>query len=150
MADAENRLEFLERGVGMGFDVRLELLGVELAPMAPALSRGQRAFFGGGQIPINGTPRQIKTPGGLGFGTAALNEFHHPFPQVQRIGFHARESISLCPNVNMKCYTSFGRKKRGSKPSGKKRQKAATNLPQFIASTCRFLPPFVARRAIGF
>jgi hypothetical protein len=41
-------------------------------------------------------------------------------------------------------------KKCGSKPSGKKQQKAATNLPQFVASTCRFLPPFVARRAIGF
>src|SRR5208282_4376461 len=88
------------------FDVSLELLGVELAPMAPALFRGQRSGLRGIQIPINGTPRQIKTPGGLGFGTAALNEFHHPFPQVQRIGFHAHKSISLCPNVNMKCYSN--------------------------------------------
>jgi hypothetical protein len=35
-------------------------------------------------------------------------------------------------------------KKRGSKPSGKLRQKAATNLPQFVAPSYRFLPPFVA------
>ncbi|MGP8199173.1 MAG: hypothetical protein ACLQU4_06695, partial [Limisphaerales bacterium] len=35
--------------------------------------------------------------------------------------------------------TRFGRKNRGSKPSGKKRQKAATNLPQLVASTCRLL-----------
>jgi hypothetical protein len=108
MADAKDGLEFLEGGVGMFFDVRLELVGVELAPMAPALFRGQRAFFGRGQIPINGTPRQIKTPGGLDFGTPALNEFHHPFPQVQRIGFHAHQPITLCPNVNMICYIIKG------------------------------------------
>ena len=106
MADAEGFLEFLEGGVGMFFDVRLELLGVELAPMAPALFRGQRARFSGGQIPVNGTPRQIKPPGGLDFGTPALNEFHHPFPQVQRIGFHAHQPITLCPNVNMKSYSA--------------------------------------------
>jgi len=61
-------------------DVRLEFLGVELAPMAPTLFRGQRAFLGGDQIPINGTPSQIEPPGGLGFRTPALNEFYHPFP----------------------------------------------------------------------
>jgi len=92
----------------MFFDMRLELLGVELAPMPPALFRGQRALFGGDEIPINGTPSQIKPPGGLGFGAAALNEFHHPFPQVQRIGFHALKPITLCPNVNMKCYIFAG------------------------------------------
>ena len=73
----------------MFFDVGLEFCGVELAPMSPALFRGQRPFVGGDQIPIDRTPRQIKPPGGLGFGAAALNEFYHPFPQVQRIGFHA-------------------------------------------------------------
>ena len=97
MADPEDFLQFLERGIGMFFDVRLELLGVELAPMSPALLRGQRARFGGGQIPINGTPGQLKTPGGLGFGAAALNEFHHSFPQVQRIGFHAPSLSAYVP-----------------------------------------------------
>ena len=104
MADAEGFLEFLEGGVGMFVDVGLKFFGVELTPMSPTLFRGQRAGFSGDQIPINGTPRQIKTPGGLGFGTPALNEFHHPFPQVQCIRFHASKAITLCPNVNMKYY----------------------------------------------
>jgi hypothetical protein len=82
----------------------LEFFGVELAPMAPALFGRQRSGLRGIQIPINGTPRQIKTPGGLGFGTTALNEFHHPFPQVHCISFHAHQPITLCPNVNMNCY----------------------------------------------
>ena len=80
MADAKRLLEFLEGGVGMFVDVRLEFLGVELAPMSPTLFRGQRAILGGAQIPINGTPSQIEPPGGLGFRAPALNEFHHPFP----------------------------------------------------------------------
>ena len=113
MADTKDLLDFLEGGIGMFFDMRLELLGVELAPMPPALFRGQRALFGGDEIPINGTPSQIKPPGGLGFGAAALNEFHHPFPQVQRIGFHALKPITLCPNVNMKCYTTVFRNPPG-------------------------------------
>ena len=80
MADAKHPLDFLEGGVGMFFDVRLEFLRVELAPMSPALFRGQRAFLGGDQIPVNGTPSQIKPPGGLGFGAARLDELHPPFP----------------------------------------------------------------------
>ena len=80
MADAEGFLEFLERGIGMYFDVGLEFLGVELAPMSPTHFRGQRAFWGGGQIPVNGTPRQSKPPGGLGFGAARPDEVHHSFP----------------------------------------------------------------------
>ena len=35
MADAEHLLEFLEGGVGMLFDVDLEFLRVEFAPMTP-------------------------------------------------------------------------------------------------------------------
>src|ERR1039458_3172591 len=105
MADAQHLLQLFEGGVGVFFDVRLEFLGVELAPMSPALFRSQRTFFGGVQIPINGTPSYCMLPGGLGFGATVLNEFNHPFPQVQRIGFHARKSITLCPNVNMKCYS---------------------------------------------
>ena len=105
MADAEHGLQFFERGVRMFFNVCLKFLGVELAPSSPTGFRRQRILFGGVQIPVNGTPGQRKTPGGLGLGAAALNEFHHPLSQVQRIGFHARELISLCPNVNMKCYS---------------------------------------------
>ena len=105
MADAELPLEFLEGGVGMLLDVPLELLRVELAPMSPTLLRGQCAFLGGDQIPINGTPSQIEAPGGLGFRAPALNEFHHPFPQVQSICFHAHKPTTLCPNVNVKCYS---------------------------------------------
>ena len=80
MADAKHSLKFLEGRVRMLFDVNLEFLRVEFAPVSPAGFRGQRACFGGVQIPINGTPGQVKPPGSLGFGAAALNEFHHPFP----------------------------------------------------------------------
>jgi hypothetical protein len=104
MAHAKHPLEFFEGGVGVLFDVGAEFLRVEFAPGSPVRFRRQHPPFGGHQIPIDGTPRQLKPPGGLGLGTTALNEFHHPFPQVQRIGFHARKPITLCPNVNMKCY----------------------------------------------
>ena len=104
MADAKHLLEFLEGGIGMLFDLSLEFLRVEFAPVSPACFRGQRACFDGLQIPINGTPGQVKAPGGLGFGAARFDEVHHPFPQVQRISFHALKPITLCPNVNMKCY----------------------------------------------
>src|ERR1039458_1876411 len=98
MADAQHLLQLFEGGVGVFFDVRLEFLGVELAPMSPALFRSQRTFFGGVQIPINGTPSYCKLPGGLGFGATVMTEFIHPFPQVQRIGFMP---ASLSPYVPM-------------------------------------------------
>ena len=104
MADTKDSLEFFERGVGVFFDMGAEFFRVELAPGAPARFWRQCALLSGDQIPVNRTPGEVKPPGGLGFGTATRNEFHHPFPQVQRIGFHARELISLCPNVNVKCY----------------------------------------------
>ena len=107
MADAKHLLEFLEGGIGMLFDLGLEFLRVEFAPVSPAGFRGQRAGFGGVQIPINGTPGQVEPPGGLGFGAARFDEVHHPFPQVQRICFHALKPITLCPNVNVKCYSEI-------------------------------------------
>ena len=58
MADAKHLLEFLEGGIGMLFDLGLEFLRVEFAPVSPAGFRGQRAGFGGVQIPIKGTPGQ--------------------------------------------------------------------------------------------
>ena len=104
MADAECLLEFLERGVGMLFDMNLEFLRVEFAPMSPTDLGCQRPCFHGGQIAVNGAPAKLKAAGGLGLGAARLNEFDHPFPQVQRISFHAHKRVSLCPNVNMKRY----------------------------------------------
>ena len=108
MADAENPLEFLEGGVGMFFDVNLQFLRVEFAPMTPAGFGGECPRLHGVQIAVNGAPTEIKAPGSLGFGAAQLDEFHHPFPQVQRISFHTRKPITLCPNVNMKCYIICG------------------------------------------
>ena len=89
LADAEDLLEFLEGGVGMFLDVRLEFLRVELAPMTPACFWGQRPGLLSGQIAVNGAPTEFKAPGCLGLRTALLDEFDHPFPQVQRISFHA-------------------------------------------------------------
>ena len=80
MADAEHLLEFLKRGGGMFFDVGVELCGVELAPFAPTLFRGEGAGLGGGQIPVNRAPPQIKPPGSLGLGAARVEKFDHPFP----------------------------------------------------------------------
>ena len=54
MADAENPLEFLEGGVGMFFDVNLEFLRVEFAPMTPAGFGSQRPRLHGVQIAVNG------------------------------------------------------------------------------------------------
>ncbi len=107
MADAKGLLEFLEGGVGMLFDVNLEFLRVEFAPMSPAGFGGQRPRFHGLQITVNGTTTEIKAPGGLDFGASRLDEVHHPFPQVQCISFHARKPVILCPNVNMKYYITI-------------------------------------------
>ena len=104
MADAKHGWEFLEGGVGMDFDVSLKFLGVKLAPGSPALFRGERAFLGGRQIAVNRASPQIKPPGGLGLGTARVEEFDRPLSQVQRIGFHGHKPVRLCANVYMKCY----------------------------------------------
>jgi hypothetical protein len=97
MADTKHLLEFLEGGIGMLFNMGAELFRVELAPGAPARFRRQRPFLGGRQIPVNRTAGQIKSPGGFNLGAAALNEFHHPFPQVQRLGFHAPSLPTYVP-----------------------------------------------------
>ena len=93
MADAKHPLEFLEGGIGMSFDVSLELLRVEFAPVSPAGLGSQRPGSDRIQIPVYGAAPQLKAPGGLGFGAARLDEFHHPFPQVQCISFHATKPI---------------------------------------------------------
>ena len=89
MADVKDRGEFLERGIGMLFNVGRKFLGIERAPLAPACFGGERARFGGGQIAIDRAPPQRKAAGRLDLGAASLKKFHDPFPQIQRIGFHA-------------------------------------------------------------
>ena len=105
MADGKHPLKFLEGGVGMRFDVNLEFLRIEFAPVAPAFLGGQRSRLRGGQIAVNRPPPEIKAPGGFDFGPALVDKLHHPFPQIQCIGFHAQKTIKLCANVNMKCYS---------------------------------------------
>jgi hypothetical protein len=75
MADAEHRLDFLEGGGGVFFDVSLELCGVELAPFTPTLFRGERALLGGRQIPVNRAASQIKPAGRRGLGATRVEEF---------------------------------------------------------------------------
>src|SRR5208282_329977 len=105
MADSKHALKFLEGGVRMRFNVDLEFLRVEFAPVAPAFLGSQRSGLRGGQIAVNRPPPKIKTPGGLDFGPTLVDELHHPFPQIQRIGFHAQKPVRLCANVNMNCST---------------------------------------------
>jgi len=106
MTDPKDPLEFLQGGVGALLDVRLEFLGIEFAPVSPTLLGRQRAALRGGQIAIDRASAQVEAPGRLHFGAAVVDKFDHPFPQVERIGFHARKPIRLCANVNMKCYSA--------------------------------------------
>ena len=80
MADTKDLLEFLESGVRMGFDMGLQFLRVELAPVSPAGFRGQGSRLGGRQIAVNRLPSQRKAAGRLGFGAPVVNELHHSFP----------------------------------------------------------------------
>jgi len=105
MADAEHLLEFLEGGVRMCFDVGVELVRIEFAPVSPAGFWGQRSLLGGGQITVDGAPPDRKPAGGFGFGAAVADEFDHPFTPIKAIGFHACESIRLCADVNMNCHS---------------------------------------------
>lgn len=80
MADVEDGGEFLERGIGLRFNVRLKFLGIQRAPFPPAGFGGQRARLGGGQIAINRAPPHRKAAGRLDLGAAGLKKLHHPFP----------------------------------------------------------------------
>ena len=113
MADAKHPLEFLEGGVGMLLDVDLEFLRVEFAPVAPAFLGGQRSRLRGGQIAVNRPPPRSKRRAASALEPPCVDEFHHPFPQIQCIGFHAQKPIRLCANVNMKCYS-------GSEPNAER------------------------------
>ena len=78
MADAENILQFFERGVGMFLNMSLEFLRIQFAPVAPSLFRSERAFFGGVQIAIDGAATQIEPACGLGFGATFVEKLHNP------------------------------------------------------------------------
>jgi len=103
MADAKDRLEFLEGGVGMFFDVGLKALRVKLPPMSPAGFRGQHPGSRGRQIAVDGAPPNRKPAGGFGLAAALIDELDHPLPQIQTIGFHAHDLTILCAYVNMIC-----------------------------------------------
>ncbi len=97
MADAKDRLQFLERGVGVLADLRLKLGGIQLAPSAPTGLGGQRFGFGRGEIAINRAFAQPEHPGGLGPRAAGPDKLHHPLAQIQRVGFHAHSLPSILP-----------------------------------------------------
>lgn len=80
MADIKDSGEFFECGIGMLLNVRLKLLGIERAPLAPACFGGERARLGGSQIAIHCAPPHRKAAGRLNLGAAGLKKLHHPFP----------------------------------------------------------------------
>ena len=104
MTDAKHLLEFLEGRIRLPLNLGLQFLRIQLAPVSPTGFWGQVALLSGVQVPINRTPRQAEALGRLDLRAARLDEFDHAFPQIQRIGFHARKPARLCPNVNMKYY----------------------------------------------
>lgn len=97
MADVEDRLDFVQGGVGLLADMGGELGGVELAPAAPTGLGGQRVGFGGGEVAVNRADAQGETPGGLGPRAPALDKPHHAFTQIQRVGFHAHTLPNILP-----------------------------------------------------
>ena len=89
VADAKGRFQFLERGVGLFSDVGLEFGWIEFAPGTPARFGGQGVGFGGGEVAVDRALGEAEAPRGLRLGAARFNKLHHPFPQIQRVGFHA-------------------------------------------------------------
>ena len=135
MADAKHALELLECGIRMLIDVRLKFLWVQFAPMPPTGFGGQCSRWHGVQITVHRTPAQIKATGGHGFGTSRLNKLYHPFPQDQCICFHARKSITLCPNVNVKRYNPGFRTLLGRRPDALIMRKRRRRNPAVPIST---------------
>lgn len=97
MADAKDPLQFLERGVRLLADVRLQFGRIKLAPVAPTGLRGQGVCFGGGQIAINRAFAQPKESSGLSPRAAPSYKLHHPLAQIQRVGFHAHSLPLILP-----------------------------------------------------
>ena len=97
MADAKDPLQFLERGGGLLANVRLKFGRIEFAPGSPARFGSQGVGFDGGEVAIDRTRGNPKTPGGLGLGAARFNKLHHPLPQIQRVGFHPNTLSGYLP-----------------------------------------------------
>ena len=97
MADLKDFLEFDQRGVGMFFDVGVELGRVKFTPGTPTGFGGQGAGLGGGEVAVNRARRHPEAPGRLGFGAASADKLHHPLPQIQRVGFHAHTLSTYLP-----------------------------------------------------
>src|SRR5665213_548259 len=109
MAHAQFRAHLHECGIRMFLNVSLKSYGVEFAPGSPAFLGREIPFCGCGQIAINAPFPYFKMTGRFEAGTAFVDEFHHPLPQIKTIGFHALDSIIDAANVNVKCY-SCGKK----------------------------------------
>lgn len=97
VADVEDRLDFMQGGVGLLADLGGEFGRIQLAPSAPSGLGGQRVGLRGGQIAVNGAFPQRETLGGLGPRAALLDKFHHPFAQIQGVGFHAHSLPPILP-----------------------------------------------------
>ena len=97
VADAKDRLQFLQRGVGVLLDMRLKLGGIQFAPSAPTGLGRQRFGFGRGKIAINRAFSHPEAPGGFRPGATLFNILHHPLPQFHRVGFHAQSLPHMLP-----------------------------------------------------
>ena len=80
MADAKDCLQFLERGRRLFPNVRLKFGWIKLAPATPARFGDQGVGLGGGEIAVDRTRGNPKTPGSLGLGSTTGNKLHHSFP----------------------------------------------------------------------
>jgi hypothetical protein len=98
MTDGQAGGEFVERGVRMFANVGRQFLGIELAPLSPGGFGGEGARLGGGEIAIDAAPSQIEVLCRRHLGPTGLHKLDDPFPQIQRVSFHAR---SLSPYVPM-------------------------------------------------
>jgi hypothetical protein len=97
VADGEDGLEFVEGGVRVLADMGGELDGIELTPAAPSGLGGEGVGLGGGKVAIDGAFPQGEAPRGLGPRAAGVDELHDPFPQIQRVGFHAHSLPPILP-----------------------------------------------------
>ena len=80
MTDGQAGGEFLERGGGRLLDLGRQFFWVELAPFAPGGFGGEDAGFGGGEITIDGAPRQREVLGRRHLGATGLHKLDDPFP----------------------------------------------------------------------
>lgn len=97
MADGKDFSDFMQGGVRVFVDVGPQLGRIEFAPAAPAGLGREGVRFGGGEVAVDGAFAQRETPGRLGARAAGGGKFHHPFSQIQRIGFHVPNLPPVLP-----------------------------------------------------